>query len=564
MQGANRDTGIRSDEPVLFNWHVGTLQPYSSLWLNMQRLSIINQISLDEVRSIAKAGNFSTQMHSLIENKNTLDIDALSAAIGEKPQCLAFSTMQAFAPWLHRYFIATSIQYCPTCLAHGFHSVFQCLKLMSHCPIHGERLEQHCPCGAPISACVSPSLYRNAGMCSKCFRQFLDISQARRPSMPMESLSAFDEVKDWLLGLGNRVSTMVAELARHRNRDVSIEAAAELATRSMCLPFPRCLVPQPIPPYAELFSALQSPRAACGPESSETRRSPKRLVFSAIDRHFRRHVLCGQKWITRLSMHSDADYIADQIACDADAFIAWAYLLWLMAVFESNSLRSLRFRDASVAYLRGINVPGCSFYGGGDWDRRTIEWLEYHAAEISLAATWRDLHQAVLSMSRDQRVRWGSNIASGAGRFQWLGIQHTNGTVEFSAAQSIGASFGYAVRPQKPHQRPTLLAPPSKLDAVLDEMPQCGLVKLQDGDWVAGALTAPIKDEHVPLRVHRLLHVDSPLHFIVIRCAGFNEYFAARLVELGLEARGADSRLAIESLRTAVRQYTRQFGAPGK
>jgi hypothetical protein len=89
MRGTARRPEIHSDEPVTFNWHVGTLQPYSSLWLIMHRLALINQISIAEVRSLSKTGSFSTRMHSLTENTNTLDVGVLAAAIGERPQALS-------------------------------------------------------------------------------------------------------------------------------------------------------------------------------------------------------------------------------------------------------------------------------------------------------------------------------------------------------------------------------------------------------------------------------------------------------------------------------------------
>lgn len=564
MRGTARRSDPHSDAPVTFNWHVGTLQPYSSLWLIMHRLALMNQISIAEVRSISKTGSFSTRMHSLTENTNTLDVGVLAAAIGERPQALTFSTMQPFAAWTRRYFLTTSIQYCPACLALGFHSVFQCLKLMKRCPLHGEWLRQHCSCGAPISACVSTSLYRDAGVCRKCFHRFLDVRQARRPTMPEENLSAFDEVRDWLLGLGSRVSTMVSEDLSHEWPSVRVEAAAELATRTLSLQYPRCLVPEPVPPHAETVHSIQSPWASCGPESAEPRASPRRVVFCAIDRYMRRHLLRGQRWITRLAMHADAQYIAHQIAYEHDALLAWTYLLWLMAVFQSCSLRSVRCRDAHQAYQRGIRVPGCNVYKGPSWDARTIEWLQYHAAETSLLAIWRDLHQAVLAMSRNEDPRWGPNIANAAGRFQWLGLQHTNGIVEFAAVQSMGVRFGYSVQPPKAHRRPPRTATPRKSDVALRGMSRRGLFKLPDGDWKAGSLTSPTKKELPQLKVHRLLHVADPLHFIVVHRGGAKGYFAARLVEFGLEGRGVDPRSAVESLRTAVRQYTRQYGTPWK
>lgn len=285
------------------------------------------------------------------------------------------------------------------------------------------------------------------------------------------------------------------------------------------------------------------------------------MVFRAVDRYLRRHVLHGQRWITKLVMHADAQYIAEQLAYKPDAFLAWQYLLWLMAIFQSSSLRTVRERDAYQAYQRGLRVPGCTMYKGLFSDARNVEWLEYHAAEISLLAIWRNLHQAVIAMSLDEDPHWGPNIANGSGLFQWMGIQHKNQTVEFAAVQSMGAKFGYAVRPAKEHLRKPNIAASRKSDVALKSMTRIGLVKLPDGDWEAGALTQPAKEDIPQLKVHRLLHVDDPLHFMVMHCGGVDRCFAARLVEFGLEARGANTRAAVESLRIAVRQYTRQHGA---
>lgn len=549
------------DESVVLNWHAGTLQPYSSLWLIMHRIALINQMSIVEVRAISKNGSFSSGMHSLIKNKNTLDIRALATAIGERPQSLAYSTLQPFATWTHRYFLTTSIQYCPTCLSLGFHSVFLCLTLMKRCPIHGEVLRQHCSCGAPISACVTPFTYHDAGICQKCQHRFLDIHQARRPSLHTESLSVFDEVRDWLLGIGSRVSTMLPQELSHQSSIVRTDATAELATRALSLSYPICLEPQQAPPHVETVRSCQAPWATYGSQSTDPCPSPRTVVFRAIDRYLRRHVLRGQKWITRLVMHADAQYIAYQIASKPDAFLAWTYLLWLMAIFQSSSLRALRERDAYQAYQRGIRVVGCNMYKGPFVDVRTVEWLEYHAAETSLLAIWRSLHQAVISMSLNEDPRWGPDIACGSGRFQWIGLQQTNGTKEFAAIQCMGARFSYAVRPPKPHQHLHQTGNSRKQGVELQSLTPRGLVKLPGGDWEAGSLTPATQEDLPYLKAHRLLHVDDPLHFIVVHSTGVDGFFAARLVEFGLEGRGADTRSAIQCLRIAVRQYTKQNGA---
>lgn len=72
----------------------------------------------------------------------------------------------------------------------------------------------------------------------------------------------------------------------------------------------------------------------------------------------------------------------------------------------------------------------------------------------------------------------------------------------------------------------------------------------------------PRRHDAVGLKVHTLLHVGAKLHFIVMRKANRPVAFAARLVEFGLEGRGSDARAAVESLRLAVRQYTKTYGSP--
>ncbi len=565
MQDVGSEDRQSPSVPVVFNWHKGTLQPYSSLWLVMHRLALINQITNAELRCIAMSTSFSTGMHSLTENTNTISLDALAAAIGERTEALTFSTMQPYARWLQEYFLRTSVQYCPACLALGFHSVFHCLTLMKRCPLHGERLRQHCSCGAPISACVSAAIFRDAGTCTKCSRRFLDIRRARSPSMAEEDLSVFSEVRDWLVGLSERVSTMVTQDHRYESSNVMrVDSRAELATQALGLHYPSCLAPDSLPLHAETVFSIQSPWPTRESESSDYRACPLPVVFRAVDRHLRRHVLRGQRWTTRLAMHSDAQYIAEQIAYEPDALLAWTYLLWLMAIFRSRSLRAVRGRDARNAYQRGIHVPGCNAYTKTNWDQRTIEWLEYHAAETSLLDIWRQLHQAALVMSRQEDPHWGPDIATGEARFQWIGLRRSDGSAKFAAAQTIGARFGFAVRPPKPHQRPRPTEVPRKSDAALNGMSRRGLIRLSAGDWKAGLLTIPTKKQRPQLKVHRLLHVGDPLHFIVVCRGGVKGYFAARLVEYGLEGRGPDARVAVESLRAAVHQYARQYGTPWK
>lgn len=565
MQGAAEGTNRRPDGPVLFNWHVGSLPPYSSLWVIMHRLALTNQITIAEVRAIAKTTSFSTGMHSLTENTNTINLEALAAAIGEPPEAMTFATLQPFARWVQEYFLRTTIQYCPTCLGLGYHSVFHCLTLMKRCPLHGEVLRQQCPCGAPISACVSAAIFRDGGTCSKCSRRFLDIRQARSTTMVSENLSAFAEVRDWLVGLTQQVSTMVTQDHQYQNPNtLRVDSRAGLASQALGLQYPSCLAPDLVPPHAETFFASQSPWAAKDTKSNDYRACPIPVVFRAVDRYLRRHVLRGQRWITLLAMHADAQYIGEKISCEPDALLAWTYLLWLMAVFRSRSLRAVRGRDAHHAYRRGILVPGCNAYTRLDWAPQTIEWLEYHAAESSLLDLWRQLHQASLVMARQENPHWGPDVANNTGRFQWIGFKRDVASAEFAATQTIGPRFGFAVRPPKPHQSSRPADVPRRSDVALLSMSARGLIRLCGGDWKAGPLTQPSQKQRPQLKVHRLLHVGDPLHFIVVRREGVKGYFAARLVEHGIEARGVDPRDAVESLRIAVRQYAKQYGTPWK
>ena len=564
MQGGADQARGRASGPVWFNWHVGTLQPYSSLWLLVHRLSLINQITVADVRAIAARSDFSTGMYSLTQNIKTLDLKLFAAAIGERPQALNYSTLQPYPTWLHSQFLTTSIQYCPTCLRLGFHSPLQCLTLMKICPIHGEPLRRHCVCGVPISACVHPSMYRNAGTCNKCDRRFLDLHQARRPSMPVESLAAFDEVRDWLLYLGQNVTSMASDEARNQRSNVRLEATLALATRALGIPYPRCLAPEAMPMHAETTRCYQSPRTDRGVKGVASAGHPTYLVFCSIDRYLRRHVLRGQLWITRLAMYGDADYIAKTITSEPDALLAWTYLLWLMAVFQSKSLRDLRSRTAYHAYGGRINLPGTHSYYSEIKDPQIHHWLQYHAAETSLLALWRDLHQAVLGMAQSRDVHWGPRIADVAARFHWVGLCRSDGSAEYAVVQTIGVKFGYAALPPRPHRRTPPPAQPRKSEVALSTMcrHKKGLCKGPDGEWKAGLLTTPSKEDRPRLKVHTLLHVGAKLHFIVMRKANRPVAFAARLVEFGLEGRGADARAAVESLRLAVRQYTKTYGSP--
>lgn len=557
------DTGVQkkgTDGPSNLTWHTGTLLPYASLWSTVHRLVYLNALTANEIHLLGTRQHGYLGMNSLIANYRVIDLPTLAKSLGEPLSAFNLSTLESLSLWTHQLFQVNVLRFCPECLAQGFHSIFHCLLAIFRCPIHHVTLEERCKCRRPVSACLNPQLFSSPCQCqcAKChlFSRYI----ARRPTLDPLSAHAFDEIASWIQTSSKRIHMMcVAEPWKTATGEGELTQLLPIWSSLANVDVPLELSSERPRPNSVVEFFDGSPLTSdAGPDLSTGRDAPQASTFSAIDRHLRRHILRGQRWIHRFSMSCDVDYILDCINRYPEARVAWTYMLWLMGVFGVTELRALRSSAAHSAYKRGMSLQGTQAYvGTTPLALQQFQWLERHSAATFLMSIWKEAFQIGIAAISRQYVEWGHGLLRPNGLFRWLATQIGNDRIRFAAVSRAGPNLasGGNLGAGGSGSRQSQIGKGSR---AFKALPNLGLIKCNRIDWSSGELSRPPPNEAPHLKLHQLFGVDGDLHFVVFhRDSATGQVSVARLIEFAIEAHGNNFREAIGTLRTAVSQYRR-------
>lgn len=428
-------------------WHQGSIVLYESLWSVLHRLSCLNILYVDDMGFLRSRVDGYRGMNSLIVNYRLVDLASLAKCLEEPLYVFRLATLEKLSPWTHALFHKFTLRFCPQCLACGYHSALHGLKALGRCPIHDADLEHHCRCGKAISACLNRGLFSAPKQCDCGRMQFYAQERARRPTVSSESAEAFDEVARWVESSSRRVYMMCDHSdQRVAAYDAGIHQLMPVWSKLICSRVPTAIDVNQIPDLTmQADITVGGPFLHLAVSSNEDRSGNsdlRILVFRAIDRHIRRHVLRGQHWISRLCMSCDADFIRTAINASSEARLAWTYLLWLMTVFGGTQLQALRSNVGKQAYRRGMRLPHVSaFKPFAPCSMPMHRWMEMHATAVYLGALWADAVQLGLGMVATQNVAWGDSLVNCDGAYRWVAALSSGNRIVIGAAIVDGASI---------------------------------------------------------------------------------------------------------------------------
>ncbi|OYZ77764.1 MAG: hypothetical protein B7X65_14860 [Polaromonas sp. 39-63-25] len=507
---------------------------------------------------------YSARQKSLITNNSVIDLGKLAHAMGEPISNFRLATLEALAPWTYHLFHTATVRFCRQCLGLGYHSTLMSMRAVERCPIHGCEIDDKCPCGRAISACVRSELFQIPGQCDCGKLGFFTRETARRPLLEPGETKAFDELAQWLEQTSDRVIMMsVKDKWETFQGEGSLECSAQQWSDLTKIRLPSAFMPP-----AAVQSLIAEFEARGGPfprSSGEVFQRMKEIIslrhqfFKSFDRHIRRHVLKGQYWINRISMSSDSDVILSFLQRYPDARSAFTYLIWLAAVWGSHDLRQVRTTVASNGYMRGASLPGLPRYNHKNaFGNAACEWLEMHAAGLALSSMWMEAHERMLGMVAQQSVSWGWDTSVMAGKYRWCA------TVEQDGCWKIGKRARPCTYLPVRHREDSARAPSTRPQApqareFLEKLARVGLIKTCRNEWKSGKLRLPSPHSGLALKLHRMFGVKDRLSYVVF--PRYGKLFIARLVERPIEAHGLTSRSAVNSLRAAVIQHQGMYGS---
>ncbi len=195
-------------------WHPGSIPPYSSLWITIQRFVMLNQPSraafaqdfLWHKASDSKAPAHTTPRQSINDYQTTADQNPIRLArfarvLKESSTTFHGCHIGDFPSMVRPYFGDFAV--CCDCLAQGFHSVLYSFQGMRHCPAHGTRLESLQSCSAVASDLFTNALRNPFGGCQH-LQKLLGFPEARIPKPQTQRDRVLGEIAHWLMDVDSR------------------------------------------------------------------------------------------------------------------------------------------------------------------------------------------------------------------------------------------------------------------------------------------------------------------------------------------------------------------------
>lgn len=229
-----RDTG--------YCWRPECTYPYESLRSLLGKFMLLNHISLAQVNQIdwygsSNKGPYTITVNSNLLTKNifTTKIDQVSfgTILGLSEEQIRFSTIEPFLS--NVAYEKSSLRYCPSCLAVGYHSPFHQLEIFSRCPIHQERLQKTCiACHSLMNYVPSSGDCLSPFSCPRCGHVYMKNDRAV------------------VNGFGNEI----CEIGEY----VSIVLPARFGKKSI---YEKKIIPSYVPPPESIFKYFNQRYSSC-------------------------------------------------------------------------------------------------------------------------------------------------------------------------------------------------------------------------------------------------------------------------------------------------------------
>jgi hypothetical protein len=196
-------------------WHPGSIPPYSSLWITIQRFLMLNQPTrsafaqdfLMETASTNKAiisrtpPRLSLNDYQFAGDQCPVRVTRFARVLKEASAAFRGCHIGDFPKLVRPYFGDFAV--CPYCLAEGFHSVLYSFEGLRTCPAHGTRMESLKNNGAIPTDLFTNALRNPFGGCQH-LQKILRFPQARTPKQDARRDHVLGEIANWLLDVESR------------------------------------------------------------------------------------------------------------------------------------------------------------------------------------------------------------------------------------------------------------------------------------------------------------------------------------------------------------------------
>lgn len=195
-------------------WHPGSIAPYSSLWITIQRFVMLNQPSRAAFAQDflwRKASNGAASAHTsprqsindyqTVSDQNPIRLARFARVLKESSTTFHGCHIGNFPSMVRPYFGDFAV--CPNCLEEGFHSVLYSFQGIQRCPAHGTRLESLQSCSTIPSELFTNAVLSPLSGCQH-LQKILSFSVARIPMAHTQRDHMLGEIANWLMDVHSR------------------------------------------------------------------------------------------------------------------------------------------------------------------------------------------------------------------------------------------------------------------------------------------------------------------------------------------------------------------------
>lgn len=197
-------------------WHPGSIPPYSSLWVTIQRFLMLNQPSRaafaqdflwrktggSEVVALAHTSpRPPINDYQMAGEQDPIRLRRFARVLKESAKAFRGCHIGDFPKMARPYFGDFAV--CPHCLAEGFHSVLYSFEGIRVCPAHGTNFETLQSNSVIASDLFTHALRNPFGGC-QYLQEVLGYPEARIPKAHARRDSVLGEIADWLMDVDSR------------------------------------------------------------------------------------------------------------------------------------------------------------------------------------------------------------------------------------------------------------------------------------------------------------------------------------------------------------------------
>lgn len=554
-------------------WHPGSIPPYASLWHTLRRVACLNRLRMMDLGRLVPAvsvrhGPVPDLLHN---DDDAIDTQALERLLGEAPQALAWSHMGRAAPWM-RFLFTPGMRVCPACLADGYHSALLSLRLLGACPIHGLPLRSHCHCGRGFSARFTARDCLSAACCPCGRFVFFTSETCRRPTLRPGATMALDPAVRWLRQCARIAMLQHPDQAQQHDGDATWLRSICVWCSALDIDYPECFLQPPAQPA--YTARVCKGRAAARPTKHGTRTAkppersldatPLRLVYRAMARHLRRHVVVGRskRWVTKFMQSGNVLEIARMLAGQPRAVLSLAELMWARQVEEHVEERRWPYRQMPTEQpMRVLRDQQLAFDPAGQArsvyaqiDESQRRWLDEHAAAWVLSTLWSHALSRAVMMAYTGVADWERNCCSTLALCTGAATIDADSRACFVGIAAAGTVMGVPPRPDKLQRRHMVT---QAQDTVLRACQGPCLTWSDRDGWFVAPSRSPA---HGAFKRHRLLGIaQARPHFWLFTSA--DGIVVARHCQVAMQALGNTPAQAMEALRAAVRNHIKVYGS---